>query len=243
MSMLLMVKAMQCKVGNATRKLVLLKLADHANDMGVCFPSYQYIADQCEMGRRTVIEHINALVKAGFVKKKERKTPDGQVSNLYLLCLDHGGAENALPQCEKCTTPVQDLHHPPVQNLHPEPVTSFNQSINHKKSTQKKSHTALDLLSDFGIDEDLAKDFIEHRKAKKAPITATVMKRLKREADKANISLADALETMMMQGWIGFRAEWLQTSSKTKPSRQIADPWTGFNKVNYYEGVNPDGTF
>ncbi|SUU98735.1 Uncharacterised protein [Avibacterium paragallinarum] len=37
MSMLLMVKAMQCKVGNPTRKLVLLKLADNANDEGICF--------------------------------------------------------------------------------------------------------------------------------------------------------------------------------------------------------------
>ncbi|SUV40793.1 hypothetical protein [Avibacterium paragallinarum] len=37
MSMLLMVKAMQCKVGNPTRKLVLLKLADNANDEGHLF--------------------------------------------------------------------------------------------------------------------------------------------------------------------------------------------------------------
>ncbi|WP_409365500.1 helix-turn-helix domain-containing protein [Klebsiella pneumoniae] len=44
---------MNCKVGNPARKLVLLKLADNANDDGICFPSYQYIADKCEMSKRS----------------------------------------------------------------------------------------------------------------------------------------------------------------------------------------------
>lgn len=73
MSMLLMVKAMQCKVGNPTRKLVLLKLADNANDEGICFPSYQNIADQCEITRRSAISHIEALIETGFVEKKHAK--------------------------------------------------------------------------------------------------------------------------------------------------------------------------
>jgi hypothetical protein len=46
-SMMLMVKAIGL-VGNPLRKLVLLKLADNASDQGECWPSYQYIADQCE---------------------------------------------------------------------------------------------------------------------------------------------------------------------------------------------------
>ena len=49
MSMELMVKAMKVKVGNPLRKLVLLKLADNASDHGECWPSYQHIADQCEI--------------------------------------------------------------------------------------------------------------------------------------------------------------------------------------------------
>ncbi|ECG5516286.1 helix-turn-helix domain-containing protein, partial [Salmonella enterica subsp. enterica] len=45
MSMNLMAKAMSIKVGNPLRKLVLIKLADNANDEGECWPSYQHIAD------------------------------------------------------------------------------------------------------------------------------------------------------------------------------------------------------
>jgi len=65
MSMELMVKAMKLKVGNPLRKLVLLKLADNANDQGECWPSYQHIADQCEIGRSTVKGHVRALEEMG----------------------------------------------------------------------------------------------------------------------------------------------------------------------------------
>lgn len=77
--MLLMVKAMNCTVGNSARKLVLLKLADNANDDGVCFPSYQFIADKCEMSKRSAISHIDELIKMGYVSKNHAKTKMGLV--------------------------------------------------------------------------------------------------------------------------------------------------------------------
>lgn len=60
MSMELMVKAMKIRVGNPLRKLVLIKLADNASDQGECWPSYQHIADQCEISKRSVMNHIPA---------------------------------------------------------------------------------------------------------------------------------------------------------------------------------------
>ena len=84
MSMRLMVQAMNCKVGNPSRKLVLLKLADNANDDGICFPSYQYIADKCEMSKRSAISHIDDLIKMGFVTKKARKIKMVQVQ-IYIF--------------------------------------------------------------------------------------------------------------------------------------------------------------
>ncbi|BCR38578.1 TPA: helix-turn-helix domain-containing protein [Haemophilus influenzae] len=96
MSMRLMVQAMNCEVGNPARKLVLLKLADNANDDGICFPSYQYIADKCEMSKRSAISHIDDLIKMGFVTKKARKNKDGSSANLYLLHLEQGSEKSAL---------------------------------------------------------------------------------------------------------------------------------------------------
>lgn len=88
MSMLLMVQAMNIKVGNPLRKLVLLKLADNANDHGECWPSYQHIADQCEIGKSSVLRHIDALIQAGLLVKEIRPGgPKGNHSNIYQLRL------------------------------------------------------------------------------------------------------------------------------------------------------------
>jgi biotin operon repressor len=54
---------MSIKTGNPIRKLVLIKLADNANDNGECWPSYQHIADHCECSRSAVREHIEALIE------------------------------------------------------------------------------------------------------------------------------------------------------------------------------------
>ncbi|ECO9326871.1 helix-turn-helix domain-containing protein [Salmonella enterica] len=91
MSMMLMVKAMQIKVGNPLRKLVLLKLADNASDQGECWPSYQYIADQCEISKRSVMNHIDELCKSGLLKKVFRKGPKGSATNVYILTIPGAG--------------------------------------------------------------------------------------------------------------------------------------------------------
>ncbi|NWL48388.1 helix-turn-helix domain-containing protein [Pseudomonas hunanensis] len=88
MSMELMVKAMKTKVGNPLRKLVLIKLADNASDQGECWPSYQHIADQCEISKRSVMLHVSNLEAQGLLKKEIRKGgPKGNSSNLYYLTL------------------------------------------------------------------------------------------------------------------------------------------------------------
>ena len=113
---------MNCEVGNPARKLVLLKLADNANDDGVCFPSYQYIADKCEMSKRSAISHIDDLIKMGFVSKKARKNKDGSSTNLYLLHLTKG-SENSAPGGEKFALGGSE-------NSAPITSHSFNLSIN-----------------------------------------------------------------------------------------------------------------
>lgn len=95
MSMGLMVAAMKLRVGNPLRKLVLIKLADNASDLGECWPSYQHIADQCEISKRSVMNHIAALCESGLLRKEIRKGgPKGNSSNVYFLTLE-GGAPPA----------------------------------------------------------------------------------------------------------------------------------------------------
>ncbi|EJK7921474.1 helix-turn-helix domain-containing protein [Escherichia coli] len=89
MSMNLMAKAMNIKVGNPLRKLVLIKLADNANDNGECWPSYQHVAEQCEVSRSTVKSHIRALEEMGLLKREFRRKGELNQSNVFYLTLDN----------------------------------------------------------------------------------------------------------------------------------------------------------
>ncbi|TCN76743.1 helix-turn-helix protein [Vibrio crassostreae] len=76
------------KTGSPISKLVLLKLADNADARGVCFPSFNYLAQYCEVSVRTVKRHVNELEKQGFVKRIKRFDDSGrQRSNIYQLRL------------------------------------------------------------------------------------------------------------------------------------------------------------
>ncbi|HGA9111247.1 TPA: helix-turn-helix domain-containing protein [Salmonella enterica subsp. enterica serovar Saintpaul] len=102
MSMTLMARAMAIKTGNPIRKLVLIKLADNANDNGECWPSYQHIADHCECSRSAVRSHIDALIGMGVLTKENRmgiNNGKGNTSNVYYLNLDN-------PMPPKSTAPV-----------------------------------------------------------------------------------------------------------------------------------------
>ena len=239
MSMRLMVQAMNCKVGNPARKLVLLKLADNANDDGICFPSYQYIADKCEMTRRSAISHIECLIKMGLVSKKERKNKDGSISNLYLLHLEQG-SENFALGGENISLGSENFALGGSENI--SPITSHSlEPVNEPKKTTQKSESEM-LLERFGITGQLAKDFIAHRKTKRGAISETQLSRLQKQADKAGISICEVVEICIERNWQGFNASWdwrdekLRTSQAQKMSfeEKNALPW---NRPEDWENV------
>ncbi|EBB1510049.1 helix-turn-helix domain-containing protein [Salmonella enterica] len=118
MSMNLMAKAMSIKVGNPLRKLVLIKLADNANDNGECWPSYQHIADHCECSKSAVKEHISALIKLGLMTKENRvgvNNGKGNTSNVYRLHLTRTPVPpESTPPVPPESTPVPPESTPPV---------------------------------------------------------------------------------------------------------------------------------
>ena len=73
---------------------------------------------------------------------------------------------------------------------------------------KKTSQSAVEILKDFGIEGQLADDFITHRKACKATITKTALDGFQREADKAGIPIQEAVAISIERGWRGFKASW-----------------------------------
>lgn len=95
--------------------------------------------------------------------------------------------------------------------------------------------TAKTLVADYGIDKQVAADFMRVRKAKKQPVTATAWQRLTNEFHKAGLSIPDGVRMCAENGWGGFKASWLD--GKQKPAKQSAH--TGFANREYASHI-PD---
>ena len=98
--------AWEQETGSPTAKAVLLALADHADQDGICWPGIERIARKTELSRRTVIRQLTALADDAFLEVSPRSDKDGkQTSNLYRIALDrdpgsgmterHGGDDRA----------------------------------------------------------------------------------------------------------------------------------------------------
>ena len=83
--------AASVKTHTPVQKLILLLLADRANDQGFCFPSMQTIADDACVSRQCVIENVKKLASQGLINvtrrtiKDEESGTNRQTSNLYHL--------------------------------------------------------------------------------------------------------------------------------------------------------------
>jgi hypothetical protein len=66
----------------------------------------------------------------------------------------------------------------------------------------------LKTLVNLGIAEQVAIDWLAVRKAKRAPLTDTVLRGIQDEATKAGISIAQAIEVCAKRGWQSFKAHW-----------------------------------
>lgn len=188
MSMNLMVQAMKAKVGNPLRKLVLIKLADNANDDGECWPSYKHIADQCEIARSTVKAHIKQLEKDGFLCIEHRKEGALNKTNLFRLTIARGRA-GADPVGREPTggRAAADPGRAAADRgggaaADPKPVTSKNQSRN-----QSKNHGA-DALPDW-LPQAAWANFVAFRKKVRKPLT-----------DRAAVLAIQKLDQLRQQG-------------------------------------------
>ena len=91
--------------------------------------------------------------------------------------------------------------------------TDVQLTNNHKPITNIKTNKTLKRPDD--VSEYLWVEFKEHRKRKKAVVTELVINNIRSEASRANMSLSQAMETMIVQGWAGFKSEWMKKIAPT----------------------------
>lgn len=134
---------------SSTHKLVLLALADWANDEGLCWPSINRLAVKSGLTSRSVQKSIRALEETGFIKREE-VTGKG---NRYWISIPL----NDVHPCPTFTPPLNDVH--PT----PEP-RSPNTSEIHQNTPKDMSsdddlsvHDVVDAWNDLAADRGLPK--------------------------------------------------------------------------------------
>ena len=72
---------------DSVRKMLLTTLANLANDNGESWHGHESLASLCGCSRRSVIRHLEALEKDGFLRITKRTSAGMKTSNLYTLIM------------------------------------------------------------------------------------------------------------------------------------------------------------
>jgi hypothetical protein len=83
-----------------------------------------------------------------------------------------------------------------------------------REETEKEKETD----APDGVSDSVWQDFKTLRAKLRAPITATSMAGIVREAEKAGVTLEVALRTCCERGWRGFKADWMAEQKPGEPA-------------------------
>ena len=185
-----------------TQKIVLVMLADrHNGDTGRCDPSHDRLAGDCGLTRRSVMDQLAKLDKAGFIRTHHRVVDKLKTSNQYTLMLSFGVPADVKEfhiDVQQVPVVVNDVHqgsepvaHKPVK----EPVKNLN--------TNTRADAPAFALPDW-INKSHWDAWHSCDKRKKATDAQKQMAVEKLAAWKAEgIDHAAALENAAIAGWQG----------------------------------------
>lgn len=202
-------------------------------------------------GKTAVINALKNLVDAGLlVRKVGVRNTSVYAINLFR---NSTSSESELVQKVNITSsesePVTSSESEHTKNNIKNTIQNTNTNLTVSNARARKtSKSAVEILEQFGITGQLAKDFIAHRKAKKSVITETVLNGFQREADKAGIPLAQAITISIERNWQGFKAEWnwrddnIATATTHRKTSAFADDgsWAVGRKLNIDPELIPE---
>lgn len=172
-----------------------------------------YISKLLGISEATAVRVIESLINKGLINK-QRNTTDGLYTcNSYSV--NHDFINQIIKDAENATNcENSDFIHDNEQSINETEKSHENAnkcvlSTNPKKSTKSSKITAEMLVSEYGVSEHVANDWLAMRKSKRAPISETVINGLIREAEKANLTLDNVLQICVERNWQGFQAAWL----------------------------------
>lgn len=162
-------------------------------------------------GRDRTYALIKQLIEAGYIVRTQGKGEEGKFSSY-----DYYVNEQPLPAQPYTAQPYPA--NPTLVSI------DTKQGLSEVKAPGSRARVSLNVddLVQAGVNEQHAKDWMEIRKTKRAPLTRTAAEALAREAAKAGITIPEAVRICAERGWQGFKAEWLaerKTAQQTRSER------------------------
>jgi hypothetical protein len=218
MSFQAMTWAVNVQTESAGQKLVLLMLANYCNGhTGQCNPSQKRLAQECCMGLSTLKNHIANLERQGFLKVVSKSVDGVSLPNQYLLKIDGVGQNLTEGQPESDGGVGQNLTEGWARNW----LQTRNINQEYKPGSEpkgdaqrKRSAPATSVQCPDDVDQQTWTDWRALRKAKRAPVTETVVAGARREAQKAGMSLQAFFEVWCTRGSQGLQADWLKPAER-----------------------------
>jgi len=205
-----------------TQKSVLISLADNANDQGHCWPSLTTIAERTCFGRTAVIEAIKWLEAHGALRadRSDRYrtsyvvTPTQYKAPELVRQTNQSGKRTSSPNDELVRLADDEVREPDDE-VRQTDTNRKEPSRTVSKATVSRRASAPSCPP--GVSEQTWADWLALRRAKKAPVTETVLREAAREAGKAGLSLTRFLEIWCARGSQGLQADWLKPAELANP--------------------------
>lgn len=201
---------------DASERLVMLALADHADDDGRCYPSIARLHKRTSMTDRGVQKVIARLVEKGFVSIIQNGGRSG--ANLYIV--------SPTPEPR---SPLNDVHPRTTFTTPPNVVPKTPEPRSPKPSRTIIEPSVIRATLCEVMSEDVADGFIAHRKARRSKLTehaaSLIAKKLRGHPD------ADAVVLRSIEnGWTGIFPE--SHRSQAPPSAAQVSVAEIFARIN-----------
>lgn len=151
---------------DSSERLVMLSLADHADDQGRCYPSIRRLCERTSMSDRGVQKVLQRLSERGFIKVQPNAGQGG--ANLYrvLSTPERGSPPEPCSPRTEFTTPPNPVRKTPEPGS-PKPSGTV---IEPSEKKARDADAIMDALTEV-VRTETAAAYVAHRKAKRAKLT------------------------------------------------------------------------
>ena len=209
---------MDCAM-SSTDHAVLMVLCRYADDAGKnCFPSVAEIARCSHFTENPVRKALSSLCDSGWIAADQRPGRRRYFALNVQRIRESQPLANVQPLAD--VEGVADQHENPLQIDSSTPCRSGRGKEQEEKK-QKNTSTRTQALETYGISDALISDW---RSSLKRPLTQTALDGLKREADIAGISAAEAIRVQLERGWGYFDGAKYKASLASVPAAPAAEP-------------------